>query len=394
MKIAYFTDMFLPQVNGVATSLGNQAQKLGEEGHKVLIFTPKFDDIPRKEFEAKNVTVVHLPTIQAPLYTEFRFGVFGLPKIIKYLRKFKPDIIHLHTNFTVGMDGLMAAKLLRKPLVGTVHVYFTNSDYLRFLKYKLAVKLLDKVSESYLSFLYNQCDLLLAPSKKLVNELKSNGFKKVIHYLPNGIAPNSAKFLTAEEKGGFKKKYSLKEKVVLHSGRLSYEKNVDQLIKSFSLLSKKHKDVSLLLIGDGPANRSLRKLVKRLKLEKEVIFTGFIDHQILISSGILSVGDVFATASPMENNPMAVLEAMLYGLPIVGVRQAGLIELVSTNGFLVEPSNLRDLTEKIEKILYDQKLSRKMGEKSLELIRPYFIDKTTHKLLRFYRGLLSRIVST
>lgn len=380
--------MFLPQVNGIATSLSNQARILGELGHNILIFTPKLDGIKRERFKAKNVTVVHLPTVPALIYTEFKFGVFGLPRVIQYLTKFKPDIIHLHSPFTIGMDAVMAAKIFKKPLVGTVHIYFTNSDYLRFVKYKLAVKLLDKVSQSYLNFLYSQCNMVLSPSKILASELNKNGFKRQVSYLPNGIDLNQPKHLSVKAKEALKKKYGLKEKVVLHFGRLSYEKNVDQLIKAFHILAKNHRDISLLIIGDGPAKKSLIKLTKKLGLEKEIIFTGFIDHQYLLSSGLLGLGGVFATASAMENNPMAVLEAMSFGLPIVGVKQAGLIELVSSNGFLVKPGDTRGLARKIEQIVYDVKTADQMKEKSLELIKQYSVEKTVNKLLGFYKDLI------
>lgn len=389
MRIAFFTDTFLPQLNGIATSLANQAKALGEEGHQVLIFTPKLDNIKRGKFQAKNVTVVQLPTVPALVYTEFKFGVFGLPQVIKHLTKFKPDILHLQSTFTIGMDAVMAKKIFKKPLVGTVHVYFTDSDYLRFLKYELAVKIVDKVAIRYLNFLYSRCDLLLAPSKKLTDELKINGFKKPIHYLPNGLTLQKPNLLSERQKELLKKKYHLHKKVVLHSGRLSYEKNVDQLIKAFNMLLKNHQDLSLLMIGDGPATKSLQKIVKKLGINHSVTFTGFIEHQDLVSSGILSLGDVFATASTMEVNPMAVLESMAYGLPVVGVKQAGLIELVSKNGYLVKSGDTRELTEKMEKILYDPKLASSMGKESLEVIKNYSIDRTTDQLLHFYQSLLS-----
>ncbi|MBI4039174.1 glycosyltransferase [Candidatus Daviesbacteria bacterium] len=390
MKIAYFTDTFLPQLNGIATALANQAKELGKQGHEILIFTPKLDDIKRTKFVAKNVTVVHLPTVPALIYTEYKFGVFGLPRIIKHLIKFKPDILHSHTPFTIGLDAVLAAKVLKKPLVGTAHIYFTDSDYLRFVKYDLAVKLLGKISERYLNFMFNQCDLVLAPSKALTSDLKNNGFKKPILYLPNGVILKTPKFLTEEEKKSLKSKYGLKDKVVLHFGRLSYEKNIDLLIKAFYLLTKNNKNLSLLIIGDGPAKKSLGKLSKKLGIEKQVLFTGFIDHQILISSGMLGVGDVFATASTMENNPMVVLETMVYGLPVVGVKQAGLIELVSANGFLVEPGNYKQLAEKIDKILSNKDLAKKMSQQSLRLIRNYSIEKSVNKLIRMYQTLISK----
>ena len=387
MKIAYFTDTFLPQINGVATALANQATELGARGHNVLIFTPKLDEINREKFKAKNVQVVHLPTVPALLYPEFKLGVFGLPKVIKYLIKFKPDIIHLHSPLTVGMDAVMAARFFKKPLVGTIHVYLAESGYLRWFKYKLAVKLVDKAVRRFLNFMFSQCDLVLAPSKMLVEELKMNDFKKPISYLPNGINLTEPKLLSNKLKDALKRKYGLKEKVVLHFGRLSHEKNVDILIKSFQLLTKKHQNVSLLIIGDVPTKEKLVKLARKLRIEKQVVFTGFIEHQTLISSGILSIGDIFATASTMENNPMVVLEAMVFGLPIVGVKQAGLIELVSTNGFLVKPGDIKEMAEKEEKILFDEDLSVRMREKSLQLIKPYSVDKVIDKLLRLYRTL-------
>lgn len=387
MRVAYFTDTFLPQINGIATALANQATELGRRGHNVLIFTPKLDGIEREKFKAKNVQVIHLPTVPALLYPEFKLGVFGLPKVIKYLVKFKPDIIHLHSPLTVGMDAVMAAKLFKKPLVGTIHVYFAESGYLRWLKYRLAVKIVDKVVHRYLNFMFTQCDLVLAPSKMLVEELNRDGFKKPVSYLPNGVILRQSKSLSEKEKANIRKKYGLQEKVVLHFGRLSHEKNVDLLIKSFHLLTKHYSNISLLVIGDGPTKKRLIKLAKKLGIEREVVFTGFIEHQKLISSGLLNTGDIFVTASTMENNPMAVLEAEMNGLPIIGVKQAGLIELVSSNGYLVEPGDINSFAEKMEKVLFDEKLSGKMSEKSLKLIKPYSIDRVIDQLLDFYHHL-------
>ncbi|MBI2196062.1 glycosyltransferase [Candidatus Daviesbacteria bacterium] len=387
MKIAYFTDTFLPQLNGVATALANQASELGARGHSILIFTPKVDHIKRKKFKAENVQLVYLPAVSALLYPEFKLGIFGLPKVIKHLVRFKPDIIHLHSPLTVGADAIMAAKIFNKPLVGTIHVYIPESAYLRWLKYGLAVKIVDSVVERYMNFMFAQCDLVLAPSKMLIEELGKNGFKKPISYLPNGVSLTKLEPLSDKTTNALKKKYGLKEKVVLHFGRLSHEKNVDILIKSFYLLAKKHSNVSLLIIGDGPAKKKLIQLTKKLRIEKAVVFTGFMEHQTLISSGILSLGDIFATASTMENNPMVVLEAMMFGLPIVGVKQAGLIELISSNGFLVKPGDIKEMAEKMEKILFDEKLSSRMKEKSLQLIKPYSVDKAVDKLLGLYRTL-------
>lgn len=385
MRIAYFTDTFLPQVNGVATALANQATELAERGHNILIFCPKMDAIKRKKFRAANVKVVYLPTVPALLYPEFKLGIFGLPVIIKHLMKFKPDIIHLHTPLTVGIDGVMAARVFNKPLVGTVHVYFPESGYLKWLKYKLAIHITSKVALRLFKFIFRQCDLILVPSKLLLSELKKEKFTKPISYLPNGIKTAKRKPITDTEKKALQKKYGLKEKVILHFGRLSDEKNVQAVIKSFSIVAKNNPDVSLLIVGDGPAKKKLTFLTKKLGLEKRIIFTGFIEHQELMSSGLLSLADLFITASPMENNPMAVLEAQAHGLPIIAVKQAGLIELISTNGFLIKEGNLKDMARKTEEILYKNDLQKKMSNESLRVVKNYSIESVAGKLLDYYK---------
>lgn len=393
MKVAYFTDTFLPQVNGIATALANQAEELGAKGHQVMIFTPKLDGIKREKFKAENVQVVHLPTVPTPFYPEFKLGIFGLPKVLRYLIKFKPDIIHLHTPLTVGLDAVMAARFLKKPLIGTVHFYFAESFYLGWLKYQLAVNLVDKAVDRYLNFMFSQCDLLLVPSKILLKQLQEKSFKKPASYLPNGVTLKQHHLLSAIKKNSLKKKYSLQEKVVLHFGRLSPEKNVNLLIKAFHLLTKNHQNISLLVIGDGPAKKNLMKLVKKLDIEDQVVFTGFIEHQKLISSGFLSAGDIFATASPMENNPMVVLEAMALGLPIVGVRQAGLIELVSSNGYLAKPGDVKELASCVEKILFNKELANVMSTESLRIIKQYSIESVADQLIALYKSSLKTVGS-
>lgn len=165
---------------------------------------------------------------------------------------------------------------------------------------------------------------------------------------------------------------------------MSYEKKIDLLIKSTNQIVKKSFDVSLLIIGDGPAKKDLEKLTKSLNLQKDVIFTGFIAHQKLISSGLINVADLFATASAMENNPMSVLEAMAYGLPIVGINAAGMVDLVKGNGFLVKKDDTDALAKKMNMLLHDKKLAIKMGQESIKLSKDFSTEKVVTQLVKIY----------
>lgn len=393
MKIAMFTDTFLPQINGVASSIANTAKVLDEYGHEVIIFTPEVKSLKGERFITGRVKVVHLPTLPGEIYTEWKLSLFGYPKALRTLNKFDPDIIHFHTPVGVGFTSLLLAKTLKKPLVGTIHYFFANPNYLGWINNKIAsrlIKRLNKLFYSYSCFFYSFCDLRLAPSKTLIEEIRKSGYKKSIQYLPNGIFLENLPKLSDKQKASLKKRFDLKEKVVLHFGRLSAEKKVEEVVKAFSQIVLKHKNVSLLVVGDGPTKQKLEKLAEKLRVRDRVIFTGFIAHSKLISSGILQIADVFVTASDMETQPMTSLEAMSFGLPIVGVKEAGQIELVKNNGFLVKPGDVDSLAKKTEEVLFDNTLRENMSKESLKLARSFSIRKTTQKLLEMYRDLTEK----
>lgn len=392
MKIAFFTDTFVPQVNGVASSIANTAKELAQENHEVLIIMPDLKKISRKPFSEKNVTIVSLPIVPGEPYPEYKLSVLGLPKALAALKKFNPDVIHFHTVFTVGLDAIIVAKILRKPLVGTIHYYFTNENFVKLFNNDIANKAIQsfgKLFYFYICAFYNPCDLRLSPSQKLIKEAKKAGYKKSINYLPNGIENNSHPSLSSDKIKQLKNQYKLKDKVILHFGRISPEKKVDLVVKSAAEIIKTNPQVSLLIIGDGPDLKDLKQLVSELGIEENVTFTGFIEHQKLISEGILNLGDIFVTASPMETQPMVVLEAMSFGLPIVAVREAGMSELVDGNGYLIDYRKPQNLTQKITEILFNEKLSQQMSLRSKELVKRYSIEETTKKLVRLYEEAIS-----
>lgn len=389
MNIAYFTDMFLPQVNGVATSIATFSKELGRRGHRVVIFTPEFKTDGRTQFKARNVRVVSLPSLPALIYPEYRLSIFGLPKILQVLRSFRPDIIHFHTPMTVGFDALLTAKILDKPLVGTFHAYITTPDYLSWIKNRFALKVVTDFGLHYCRFFYDACALSLAPSRTLIHELYEVGYKRPVEYLPNAIAFSQLRQLSTREKKLLKKRYGLRAKVILHVGRLSPEKRVDLVIQALSLLVKKNRDMSLLLIGDGPSKEGLQSLSRDLGIEEHVVFTGFIDYPKMLSSGILSVADLFMTASTMENQSMACLEAMSYGLPLVAVKAGGMREMVSTNGYLTKEGDIHGLAKAAEKILCDELISKKMQQASLEKAKLFSVETVTNTLVEYYNRLIS-----
>ena len=163
------------------------------------------------------------------------------------------------------------------------------------------------------------------------------------------------------------------------------------LINAFKIIHKKHPQTKLTIIGDGPAFKDLKNLVCQENLAGSVIFTGSIPHDQLINSNLISSGDVFITPSKTENQPMSLLEAMAFGLPIIGVDALGMPELVhdNENGFLVQPDNSKKIAQHAIKLIENRDLANKLGLDSLKLIKKYSLTKTAEELEKAYTNLVN-----
>lgn len=393
MNIAFFTDNFYPQRDGVVSSAMNSAQELARLGHNVLFVVPKQAKAPKLPFKQGKIKVTYAPSMPTGMHGGYRIGFTLRPGSLKRLKTFKPDIVHFHTPWGLGLSAHLAAEKFDVPLVGTNHIYITKNSSASlsvFPGYKFFSNQLASVGVYMIKTLYDACDLRLAPSKMLIQGLRDSGYEKHFTYLPNGIRLSAVKRLTAAGKEKLRETYGLKTKVVLHFGRLAKEKSIDDLLRSFARVCKARNDVSLFVIGDGAMKKPLVKLAKKLKIDRSVVFAGSMSHEELVSSGIISLGDLFATASRSENQPMAVLEAMIHGLPIVGVREAGMIDLVTTNGFLAKPGHHKQFADAMLQLLGNSALASKMGKSSTSLAKKFSIEKTTKKLETLYKHAIKK----
>ncbi len=385
MRIAFFTDTFLPQVNGVATSIAHFARELGRRGHHVLIVCPAPNE--KRTWVAKNVRIVDLPSIPAFLYPNFRLSPFvGLPKALVSVATFNPDVIHFHTTVLTSADALIAAKVFAKPLIGTNHVLLSdeNDEYLSFVSTSKTVRrYLTKAVLGYAYAFYGACDVRIAPSTMLIESLRKSGYRKAITYLPNAVPEPEKKTLTAKEKLSIKKRYNLRNRVVLHVGRLSREKSVDVVLRAFSQLSQSD-DVTLLIVGDGPDRKKLELLARMLGVADRVVFTGFIPPAELLQSGLFAVADVFATASTMESQGMVLVEAMAFGIPIVAVAEGAVPEVVGDAGLLVHRNNPKGIAEAIDSLLGDASMRESIGRKSLRRHQLFSLPIVTDRLVHIY----------
>ena len=381
MRIAIFSDTFPTQVNGVAHTAYLSAKNLVTAGHQAAVFTVSKKLKDRPDINLKNLQVFRLPSMPALVYPGERFTLpIGIT--LRQVKKFNPDIIHVHTPFSVGWEAVLVSKILKIPLVGTHHTFYNH--YLKHVK--LDFEWMKKISWKFTIGFYNRSDLILSPSKSLANELIREGLKCSISVLQNSININLFKpteNLSAKEEA--KKSFGVKNRSICYMGRLSYEKSIDQIIRAFALINKKMPELNLMLIGDGPERKNLEKLARDLKINDSVIFTGSLLYNGDLVQA-LQANELFVSASKSENMPLSVLEAMAVALPMVLVREKGLAELIkeNINGIFAKTDDPTDIAEKILSLLSNTELLNKFGQGSRFLAMEYSNEKVTDLLMKSY----------
>jgi 1,2-diacylglycerol 3-alpha-glucosyltransferase len=388
MKIAIFTDTFYPQTNGVSHFVINSAESLSEKGHDVRVFATmpsshrkKFDSLGYK-FKLETVPSVSVGFI----YPGERF-IFPLGWSFFRMRKFRPDVIHVHTPFSLGWEAVLASRVLKIPLIGEHHTFY---DY--YLKHiKMDFGWMKKVSWKITALYYNRCNTVISPTRSLAENLLDSGLKRPTKIIPNSIDIDFFHPVTQEDKNKIRKSYGINDFSLVYVGRISYEKNLYKLIKGFALLVKSNeaKDIKLMLVGDGPERKKLTDFADKLGLNTNVIWTGTLRGEKWRES--FSCNDIFVTASKSENMPLTVLEAMACGLPMVVSSENGLKEIVRDgfNGYLFNADDEEEMAEKIKLIMNDKSKQETYSKNSRELALDYSCEKVASMLEECYQEVIN-----
>lgn len=313
MRIGLFTDTYPPYINGVSTSVCMLKHALEKKGHQVFVVTVNNNSL-KYSFEDDN-TVIRIPGIPVGIYDYRLTGVYPL-RAINIVKKWKLDVIHSHTEFGIGTFARIIAKQLDIPLVHTYHTMY--EDYVHYITHGYFNKSSKKIVE-YLTLFY--CDKtaneLIVPTKKTYDLFKEKyDVDRNVHIIPTGI--EIERFY--KENVDHKKVTELKKQlmllkddfVIVFVGRIAEEKNIVFLIEAQKEIAKKHDNIKLIIIGDGPDSDKYKQLVKKYKLDESVVFTGKVPWEQVPC--YYQLADVFATASTTETQGLTVIEAMAGGV--------------------------------------------------------------------------------
>ncbi len=381
MRIAIFTNNYLPNPYGVTVSVETFREELEKRGHTVYIFAPIW-----KGYEDKNLNVFRYPSIDI----KFRFR-FPLPlpyswRMKKILKDLEIDIIHTQHPNLLGSVARHWARKKKVPLVFTWHTLYNH--YTNFVPF-LPKKWLEKKVVAQAVKYANQSDAVIAPTDSIIAMLRKWGVKKRIFSIATGI--KGADFSGADRKV-VRQKYQIAddEIVLLLISRLTEEKNIEFVFRALKDILAQKKKVKFLVAGSGYLLPKLKKFCEENSISRQVIFSGLVSR--LEIKNYYACADIFVYASKSETQGIIPLEAMYSELPIVAIFSTGISSLMLDrgNGFLVR-DNEYDFAQAVMKLAEDEKLREKFGKVSGKIARENFTSEVcAEKMLKVYEECLNR----
>lgn len=379
MNIGLFTDTYYPQINGVATSVLMLKEYLENLGHKVYVFTTTDPKVVGWE---KNV--YRVPSI--PFASARRVGLFYNPRLAKVIKRLNLDLIHTHTEFSLGIFGRAMARELNIPFLHTYHTIY--EDYTHYI---VKLKIFDpiaKIAARKLSVNFcNSADQVIVPTKKVLDMLESYNVEKDISVIPTGIEINKFSRINYNSDTAQSLRKSLgintEDKVLLYVGRISKEKNIEEIMINLKGYLKSTKDVKLVLIGDGPDKHRLEAIASDLEIDEQVVFAGERPWDDI--GRYYQIGDVFVSASQSETQGLTYIEALAAGLPVIAKADKCLDGVIENyvNGFLF--NDTEDFIEALNLIIFNDLKKKQLSLEAIKTSRRFSAESFAASVEQLYK---------
>jgi glycosyltransferase involved in cell wall biosynthesis len=389
MRIAMFTDYFFPELGGIQDSVATISRALGRRGHRVDIHAPRYANRDYRRIGSTvherdlgpNVRVHRRASIGFPSST--RQSRAAMPSPIGWatlVGRLRPDIIHVHSFFGIGLEAVLNAAVLRIPVIGTNHT--TVAGFGPHIPVSVAR------AGAYVSWFYNKCDFVTAPSRSVFDELGPEPLRRPTAVVSNPIDTELFRPARWQEIDALRSRFGLGRLVVTYAGRLGPEKNIEVLIRAFAALRGRGVLAELAIAGHGSHEPVLRTLAAELGVAVDVRFLGTLTQDDL--ANLLRLSDIFVIMSTSETQSMVLLQAMASGLPVIAARARALPEFVDdANGVLVDPHDPIRLADAMEGVLTSADRGLALGHSGRLRAQMYSTDAVTDQWEALY-GLVTR----
>ena len=384
MRVAIFTDTYPPYINGVSTSTFNLANCLKAKGHEVLVVAPRPTDGKMEQIG----NVLYIPGIDLKRYYGFRLTNIFASKPIKIIKKFKPDVIHNQTDFTIGVLARRCAKILRVPIVYTYHTAY--EDYTYYVARGIMDRFAKRIVRNYSRDLADRMTEFITPSEKTKEYMRLVGSDIYVNVIPTGIDFSIFKADQIDQKkmAKFKAEHNIKPttKVFLLLGRIAKEKSMDVSLKGFAAYHKKHPEVDakVLVVGNGPFKEELELIAEELGISSCVDFIGEVSG--LEVPFYYHAADIYTSASITETQGLTFMEAMAAGRIVLARFDSNLTGTIingKTGFFFTDDNSFVSQVEKIFALSKEQK--ENIIQEAYRQADIYSLDKFYENIVRVYK---------
>jgi phosphatidylinositol alpha 1,6-mannosyltransferase len=370
VRIALFSEVYWPMVSGVGVTLLRLTEALQTRGHEVRVYTATY---PIPDGQDDRPEVHRSPSMPFFLYTDVQWAFPRLREVVDDLARFRPDVVHVATEFSLGVAGLKAARQLGLPVIASAH-----TDYEVYAA-RYGVPWAVRAGWHYLRWFYGQAHRVLCPSRIYEQHLHARGVRHTGIW-SRGVDPEvfHPRFRSAAWRARFGVEPG--DLLVTYIGRLAREKNLELLLRAWERLAPVRGSAQLVLVGRGPLEEPIRRS------DFPAVHVPGLLHGAELSAAYASA-DLFTFPSPTETFGNSLLEAMGSGLPSLVAAAGGVLEFAAhgRNAWLVAPNSVTAIEEGLERLLGDTALRRRLADGALRTARERSWDEVYDRLLEDYR---------
>jgi phosphatidylinositol alpha 1,6-mannosyltransferase len=350
MRVALFSEVYWPMVSGVGVTLLRLTDALQARGHQVRVYSATYalpDGTPDRP------EVHRSPSVPLFLYPDVQWAFPRLREVAEDLAAFGPDIVHLATEFSLGLAGVKAARQLGIPVIASAH-----TDYDQYAA-RYGVTWALRAGWHYLRWFYGQAQRVLCPSAIYEAAIHRHG---VLHTAIWSRGVDPAVFSPRFRSEAWRAAVGAgpDDLVVSYIGRIAREKNLGLLLEAWEALAPVRGGAQLVLVGRGPLEDEIRR-----REIPGVHVTGLLQGPEL--STAYASADIFAFPSSTETFGNSLLEAMGSGLPCLVAGAGGVLEFAEhdRNAWLTVPDSAPSVLDGLRRLLSDAALRRRLAQGAL-----------------------------